>query len=177
MQLATCIDYSMSQLSSYIKVLDIGNTTYAFAVNPKGQPFVHPRFNSTCALNGNNTNSECLTTTLALEMYGASESETEYFNNTIIPILVCEGNLTVNCSETVVTDYKDVGKTIIIGISPVYSNITFNKTVQRVATVSYRIEERIMTDPFNSLKSSLYQLLYIEGFALGVLMGVILICC
>lgn len=167
-RLASCLDYSMSQLSSYINVTDTGTTTYAFAVSSKGATFVHPKFNNTC-LHTDNSTIQCLSNITVIEMSDATQSEIDYFDKNIVPDFFL--------STSSIGEYSVAGEKIIIAISPVFNTVNLNKAVNRVASIGLRLEKRTMTDAFDELKRSLTQLLYIEGVTLTILIIVILVFC
>lgn len=163
-KLVTSLDFSMTQVSNYIKILDdLTTSTYAFAVSPLGQVFVHPKLNLTCQT------SDCIKNITELEMIGASADEINQFNFNILPLF------SSNLSS--IGKYYLNGNKIIIAVSPVYSVVSINKTVKRVGTIGFRLPESKMTDPFNDLKNSLNNLLYIEAIALVILISIVFLFC
>lgn len=164
---ASCIDYGMSEMSSYIDVIDSGSTTYAFAVSPGGKTFVHPGFDGIC--NSDDPSSKCLGSIVNVEMSDADSSEKAQFEKDILPKF--------SENQTSIGKYSINGKNIIIAISPVYTFVSSDKSPKIVATIGLRLEESTMTDPFDKLKDSLNQLLYIEGVALFLLIAIILVIC
>ena len=167
-RLASCIDYSMDQLSSYINTTDTGKTTYAFAVSPGDKTFVHPRFNNSCQ--SDITNSvQCLSNITTTEMTGASSAEISYFNKYILPLF--------SLNITSIGEYSVNGEKIIIAVSPVNTVVSLQKEIGRVASIGLRLEKRTTTEPFSELKQSLTELLMFEGIAMGVLiMGILMFC-
>ena len=161
---AACIDYDMSQLRSKIDVIDKGSTTYAFAVSPEGQTFVHPKFTGLCE----NTD-DCLSSITEIEMQGASQSEKKEFIKKVVDKF--------SSPEIIIEKYKKKGEKIIIAIAPIFGKVYDYQRIAKVGNIGLRLQESKMTDPFDDLKSNLNKLLYIEGFALMIIISIVLVFC
>lgn len=162
MRIAGCIDYLLGKIDGLLDIVQKEGFKYAFAVTKSGLPFIHPKLDKLV---------ETIPSIQELE-FGSdyiTSQECKVFNSTIYVDLLSDKSMT--------SDYYVKKEKYLISISPIHLTTSLNGTVRQIGSIGIRLQESYMTANFEELKSSLRNIIYLEGLVLiFVLTGILIMC-